>query len=210
MDELRDYLNSLEPGPVEETTQLERLLSEVWDDLGGDDDGMAGQKLIGRMENILWHPPMLSFLIERHGGTVLGSSRAECQQWSVDFDLQAATCERTGHQQLSPMAKRIGVDSIADEIADRVVGGEADDRLCWLGDGRVRVEVGKIFPDRSGYKQTIQRRRRRLREALIERLSTKGWVHHGKNTFGQAGLVAGREAFKTGESDLVQASRSTD
>ncbi len=31
MDELRDYFNRLEPGPVEETTRLERLLAEVWD-----------------------------------------------------------------------------------------------------------------------------------------------------------------------------------
>ena len=42
MDELRNYLNTLEPGPVEETTHLERLLAEVWDDLGGDNGGMAG------------------------------------------------------------------------------------------------------------------------------------------------------------------------
>jgi hypothetical protein len=41
MDELRNYLNTLEPGPVEETTHLERLLAEVWDDLGRDNGGMA-------------------------------------------------------------------------------------------------------------------------------------------------------------------------
>ena len=50
MDELKDYLNRLEPGPVEETTHLERLLAKVWDDLGGDNGGMTGHKLIGRME----------------------------------------------------------------------------------------------------------------------------------------------------------------
>jgi hypothetical protein len=63
------------------------------------------------------------------------------------------------------MAQQVDVGSIADEVTGRILVGEADDGLGWLGDGRVRVEVGKIFPDRSGYKQTIQGRRRRLREA---------------------------------------------
>jgi hypothetical protein len=83
------------------------------------------------------------------------------------------------------MAKRVDVSPFADEIADRIVNGEPDDRVHWLPDGRVRVQMGKIFPEGSGYKQTVQRRRRRLREALIDRLSTKGWVHIGRNKFGQ-------------------------
>lgn len=185
MTTLRNYLNSLEPGPVEETTQIERLLADIWDHLGGDDGGMTGQKLVGRMKQSEWNSPVLSFLIERHGGTVLGSSRAEIQQWSVDLDRRIATCDRTGCRQLSPMAKRLDVDSIADGIADKIVDCKPDDRLRWLGDGRVKVEVSKIFADRSGYKQTVQGRRRRLREALIERLSAKGWTHLGRNTFRQ-------------------------
>ena len=60
---------------------------------------MAGHKLIGRMENVEWHPPILTFLIERHGGTVLGSARAELQRWTVDLDRRTATCERVGHRQ---------------------------------------------------------------------------------------------------------------
>jgi hypothetical protein len=80
MDELMNYLKNLEPGPVEMTTHLERLLAEVWDDLGGDNGGMAGIKLIRRMEQVEWHRPILIFLIERHGGTVLSSTRAELQR----------------------------------------------------------------------------------------------------------------------------------
>jgi hypothetical protein len=185
MDELARYMKNLEPGPVEETTHLERLLSDVWDDLGGDEGGMTGQKLLKRMREVEWNWPVLTFVIERHGCTVLGSSRAEVQQWSVDLDRQIATCGRTEHRQLSSMAKRIDVDSIAEEISGRILLGEADDRLSWLEDRRVRVKVGKIFTDRSGYKQTVQGRRKRLREALIERLSRKGWDHLGRNTFGQ-------------------------
>ena len=94
--------------------------------------GMAGHKLIGRMEHVEWNPPVLTFVIERHGGTVLGSTRAELQRWTVDLDRKTATCERAGHRQLSPMAKRVDVGSIADEVANKIVGGESDDRLTWL------------------------------------------------------------------------------
>src|SRR5208283_4498792 len=181
MDELRDYLKNLDPGPIQETSQLEQLLAEVWDDLGGDEVGMIGHKLIGRMEIVEWHPPVLTFVVERHGGTVLGSTRADIHRWTVDLEHQTATCERTGQRQLSSMAKRVDVGYIADEIARKITNGEADDRLRWLGDGRVRVELGRIFPERSGYKQTVQGRRRRLREALIERLTTKGWAHLGRS-----------------------------
>jgi hypothetical protein len=83
------------------------------------------------------------------------------------------------------MAKRVDVGSIADEIADRIVGGESDERLSWLQDERVKVDISRIFLDASGYRQTVQGRRKRLREALIERLRTKGWTHLGRNTFGQ-------------------------
>jgi hypothetical protein len=183
MDELTGYLKDLDPGPVDQTSHLERLLARVWDDLGGDEAGMTGDKLIGRMEQAEWTPPKLSFSIERHGGAVLGSTRAECQRWTVDLEKKSATCERTGHRQLSPMATRVDVEPIADEIADKIVNGEPDDRLRWLGDGSVRVEMAKIFPTGSGYKQTVQGRRRRLRDALIERLNPMGWAHLGSNRF---------------------------
>ena len=83
MEELKDYLRTIEPGRIARTGDLDRHLAEVWDDLGGDDGGMAGCKLIGRMERVEWHPPVLAFTIERHGGTAIGSTRAELQRWSV-------------------------------------------------------------------------------------------------------------------------------
>jgi hypothetical protein len=190
MDELTSYLTNLDSGPVEVATHLERLLSEVWDDLGGNDLGMATHKLIARMEHVEWRPPVLVFEIERHGGTVLGSTRAELQRWSIDVDRRTATCERAGHRQLSPMAERIDVEPIADEIAGRIIGGVIDDRLRWLGDGRVRVEMGKIFPKASGYKQAVQGRRRRLRDTLVGILGGRGWAHLGRNSFAKVDSLA--------------------
>jgi hypothetical protein len=124
-------------------------------------------------------------MIEIGSEILPGPTRAELQQWAVDLDRKTATCQCAGHRQLHPMAKRIDVQPIVDEITTRIVMGDRDDRLRWLKDGSVRVEVGKVFPGGSGYKHTIQGRRRRLRAALIERLRPDGWVHLGRNTFGR-------------------------
>ena len=129
---------------------------------------------------------MLKFKIERHGGTVNGSTRAEIQHWEVDLHDKAASIMATSHRQLYSMADRITKKDIAglvDEIVTLVVTHAEDDRLHWKKDGSVHVIVSKIFPDSSGFKQTIQSRRKRFRTALTEALNEKGWNSIGSNVF---------------------------
>ena len=71
---LRFFPNSHPPGPLANEEQVETLLVSAWDELeGSEDGGMESYKLKGRMENAAWNPPILSFQIARHGGTVNGS-----------------------------------------------------------------------------------------------------------------------------------------
>lgn len=51
---------------------------------------MEPYKLIGRMESVTWTPPILTFRIERHSGTVNGSVYAEMQCWDVDCEQMSA------------------------------------------------------------------------------------------------------------------------
>jgi hypothetical protein len=76
-DQLRRHCTAILQGPVAEVAATERLLATCWDDLVGDDGGTDGYKLLNRTEDLAWEPPTLSFCIERHGDTVMGSSRAE-------------------------------------------------------------------------------------------------------------------------------------
>jgi hypothetical protein len=63
-------------GPISDASELETLLKECWYEFeGADDTKMWPSKLTGRMEDITWDPPILTFKIERHGGTVMGSTR---------------------------------------------------------------------------------------------------------------------------------------
>jgi hypothetical protein len=58
--------------------ELVNLLAAAWDDLSiARGSGMEPDKLYDRMEKVHWEPPLLLFVIERHGGTVQGSTRAE-------------------------------------------------------------------------------------------------------------------------------------
>jgi hypothetical protein len=183
MEHFRNYLGHLTPGEVKETAELERLLAECWSDLQGDDGGMEGYKLRNRMEKVVWNPPQLAFLIERHGGTVMGSSRAEMQHWVVDVDQKMATLEKGGYRQIRPMARRISIAPIVEEIATMIINHQRDDRLNWEGDDRVQVVTGRIFPKGSAVKMTLEYRRKRFRAALRERLEQEGWDEAGRNIY---------------------------
>lgn len=182
-DHLHDYLNAISPGPITETGTLDRLLADAWGEFSGDDGGMEGRKLRGRMEEVQWQPPLLTFAIERHGGTVLGSTRATLQEWAVNVDKKTVACVEARHRQLRPRQPRLDVAAIAEEIVSQIVNRQEDHRLKWYEDGRVRVLVGKVLPEESVVKQTLATRRKRFRSALKERLAHHGWQECGVNTY---------------------------
>ena len=187
IETLRAALEQLASGEVPESTDLERLLAECWDDLRGDEGGMAGYKLLGRMEKVEWCPPVLQFCIERHGGTVLGSTRGEVQHWSVDVAQESAALVATGWRQLrrpQPPMRQREVTALAAEIADVVEGGLPDSRVARKTDGRVHVVVSRL-PLGDGPGQTMLGRRQRFRQALLEVLQSRGWRSTGRDTFGR-------------------------
>lgn len=117
MQQLLEYLSTMSPGEIADVGQLDSLLAACWDQFdGGNAEGMEAYKLLGRMESISWNPPVLSFTIERHGGTVLGSTRADLQSWEVNVQNHSAICGAGGHRQLEPMQPKLNVKPIAEEI----------------------------------------------------------------------------------------------
>ena len=82
---LQQYLDSVPFGAITDTDTLIPLLKNAWQEFDGSDRcGMKNDKLT-RIENARWDPPCLEFTIERHGGTVLGSSRGELQHWMINI-----------------------------------------------------------------------------------------------------------------------------
>lgn len=195
MSSLQDVFTVLPPGYVADPTGLDALLAGCWDTFNGSDGGgMEGYKLLGRMEDVAWTPPVLSFVLERHGGTVCGSSRAELQHWAVDLDARTATITRSGHRQLKPMAPRLSIKAIADEVAQAILDGKEDDRLHWIDVNTVRVQTSSIFPSGSGYKRTVEGRRKTLCGYIENRLAGNGWQRQGRNQFIRESVEAGNDA----------------
>ncbi len=143
---------------------------------GSTETRMEAYKLV-RMKDLEWKPPSLAFEIVRHGGTTLGSTRAERQIWYVNLDSRQAGCEVVGFRQLYPRDVVFDVKPVADELSKLIICGSQDERLQWSADGRVRILTGKILSAQS--KRTLEGRRRRLLKAMEERLAPHGWRRRG-------------------------------
>jgi hypothetical protein len=178
------FFDHLPSGPTVDATELAAILSAHWHEFdGGNSNGMAGSKLQGRMEDVEWLPPILTFTIERHGGTVYGSTRAELQRWTLDTQKMTATCETVGQRQLQPVQAKLKVEPLAEEIAAMVVKRQDDERLKWYGDGQVQVVIGEVLPEESAVKQTLAGRRKRFRQAITARLAQSGWEEVRANVY---------------------------
>jgi hypothetical protein len=185
--ELVSFLTGLPPGDVSDTKALEAILARCWHCLtGGEIGGMAGDTLVGRMEQVSWQPPVLSFVIERHGAPALGSTRAELQYWEVDLEKQIAMLTGTCLRQTRPpqrSIRRAQMESLAEQIASLLEDRMDDDRVKWNADGTVHVLVSRVFPRHSAVKATLEGRRHRFAEILETVLATRGWEALGGNRF---------------------------
>ncbi len=153
------------------------LLSNCWTAFSGSERTSLTVDKLYRIEAVEWQPPILAFTIERHGGTVQGSSRAEVHKWTLDLDKRSAYCnEGYSYRQLRPNACRVHTRPLAQEVVRKVVASEDDACLKWCNDKRkVRIIVGVVVPGEDVCNQTLAGRRKRFRKDLLELMSNVGW-----------------------------------
>jgi len=184
MNELLRYLEARKPGPISDTETLEDLLSACWAEFEGwNQGGMMPYKLHGRMENVSWDPPRLCFDIERHGATALGSTTAELQPWAVDVQRKTASVGLSGKRLVKARQTAFHAAPVAEEIVEKISVRRDDERVKWREDGSVQVMSGKILPEGSAVKQTLQNRRKRLAQEIEKRLEELGWRKLRTNVF---------------------------
>jgi hypothetical protein len=177
--QLKKYMANLPAGPIapERGQELIQHLMKCWHVFSGsDEEAMEDYKLL-RMEDPSWDPPVLSFIIERHGWTAMGSTRAELQRWGVDLDRKVADWVKDGYRQIEKRDSAFNVKPIADELSKLIQEGRQDERLQWAASGRVRVLFGKIIPTTN--KRTTEGRKARLVGALERRMIPIGWHRRG-------------------------------
>lgn len=81
------------------------------------------------------------------------------------------------------MAPRERVEAESVELACLILGGEEDDRLRHDEDGSVSILGRVIYPDGSGYKRTVEGRRKRLCGYVGDLLGDHGWIRVAWNRF---------------------------
>jgi hypothetical protein len=135
---------------------------------------------VSRAEDLRWDPPYLSFMIERHGPTVLGSSRAELHEWRINLEKGTASCEQGRYRQLRPTSKRLNIKPIVACICEAVQQGPESDSplaqkgiIVWKGTDEVSIRHGDLIS--GNYQRTIESRRKRFRGELIGQMKPLGW-----------------------------------
>jgi hypothetical protein len=185
LSELRNYLKNVPAGELKSTAYLEvtRLLSRAWPSLKitTGDANLEPWKLLGRTENLTWNPPLLTFEIERHGATVMGSTKAHVYPWSIDLEQCTATMGWPRMRQVGVKDAPLKVQPIAEKIAACILTGKSDSRLKWKSDTNVRVLIGDVIPAIN--QQTTSGRRRRFRVALEVLLLSHGWTRKSVNRY---------------------------
>jgi hypothetical protein len=185
IQKLIDFLRPVSPGtiPANISDQLFRLVVASWDEFSGSaETGMDTWKILRDEgpKDVTWSPPSLSFTIERHGATVLGSTRAEKQRWTLNLDKRTADHVQTGFRQLHPRAPRLDVGGLTDEVSKAVQEGPrsasqlvSGSVVVWKSDDELVIFHGKIVG--GGYQQTVSGRRRRFIADLKPKLRMIGW-----------------------------------
>jgi hypothetical protein len=181
-EKLAAHLQNLPTGAVSDGAKLNvaSLLSHCWDQFEGAGVSKMGDWKLVRDEGpqqMTWSPPLLSFIIERHGGMALGSTRAEKQQWILDIEKKTARQEKAGSRQAYPREPVLDVKSIADAVCKAVQEGPHSKSvgiLVWKGDDDLVIKHSRLIPN-VGFRQTIAGRRRRFRTDLQHKLEALGW-----------------------------------
>lgn len=170
------FLSATPSGPVADVRGLEARLAAAWSELGAEHlEATSADKFTGRIEDPVWAPPVLAFVLERHGGFVNGSTRAELHHWEVDLDNRAANLTKKGFRQRRPVDKRLDVVALASGIVEQVKHAVVDDTLEWSREGRrVRIKIGEVVPNTNT--QTTAARRTRFASALEPMLRKEGWA----------------------------------
>lgn len=191
VEKLYRHCTTLTPGPVADELSLRRLLADAWDDFGSDDGGMEPYKLLRPLEAVSWSPPVLSFVIERHGGLAVGGTRAERQHWHVDVEAGTATLGKVGWRQNKPQSDDFPVKATAAEVIEAIRNGQNHDRLQWDGPNKVKLMTTKLFSEGSGYRRTVEGQRKRFRSYVTEALLVESWKRLGNDLFERSSKETG-------------------
>ena len=174
INELIEKLNTLKHGlvPGSNKTEVLNLLSGCWQYLDGSDDQNTTAEKLYRAEKLAWDGTILSFILERHAGTVNGSSRAALHHWNVDLAKNYAKISETSPRQIYPMDSQMDIKKKANEVAEQILSREQLENIEWRTANHVVLNISRIIPETN--MKTTTDRRKRFRAELEKIMSNQG------------------------------------
>lgn len=185
LDQLRGFLESQPAGLLTDgvSSEVINMLMDIWGLLPNSDAHKTSADKLSRAEEFRWKPPILSFSLERHGGTVQGSTRAEIHRWTLNLESGDLNCDSSRFRQVIPRDRPLKVGPIAQEVAQAILTRDASDkRLRWKNDHLVYLNMGEIIPN-DRLERTITGRRKRFRKALNDILKPTRWKEESTNKY---------------------------
>jgi hypothetical protein len=175
-ERLRELLQTVKPGLIEDTYAINTLMYESWDYFDGSSaQGMNRDKLFCRVEDLEWDPPCLTFVIERHGAMVVGGSiKKEKQHWTLDLDEFTARCAKAGYRLNEPRQPNLDLEPLVEKVVEAVKSGRDARFLRWRDPQHVLVDVSAVLPYTPN-KETQNGRSKRFRAKLFPALERLGW-----------------------------------
>jgi hypothetical protein len=168
---LRQLLRPLPAGSILEGREaILQELADIWSRLPGTRQEKTTPGKLFRAEELSWNPPYLSFVLARHGGTAMGSSREALHTRTVNADTGESTLNTARHRQVRSMDNRVtskDMEAIARELLALIEQGAKDPRLTWNRNGAVTIVLRAIIEANNN--MTRRSRTRRFR-AIMEPL----------------------------------------
>lgn len=187
----------LKEGPLDEE-QARRVigeLTECWHRLGGHKETAMKADKLGRAENLRVEGGRLRFDIERHAGTMNGSTRATLYTWELARNGNSVGIVHDTYRQLKATAKSYTkVDARKDaQAVIRVVTGRRKNRgeMHVIDTNKVVIYANR-FVILGDYKQTRIGRRKQFIMALNEVLPARGWVVVDSNCYESDEITLGK------------------
>jgi hypothetical protein len=179
---LIQYLTRIAPGAIADTRVLDDILADKWDRFNGSSENyMAAHKLLGRMEDADWRPPILSFSVERH--SVENPTQAPVERWVVDLLCNTARISGVTTRKLFHLGLDLSIETAAEEIVRSILSGEPDERLLRKPDGILCIAATWVFYKGSGLNRTVGVKRRTLCDLIEVEVKDHGWMRMGLHLF---------------------------
>ncbi|GAB1482883.1 hypothetical protein MASR2M78_16990 [Treponema sp.] len=150
---------------IENRETILTLLTKAWNSIQGTEQTSLFAEKLWRIEELEKKEGKLYFQIERHGGTVNGSSRASLYSWEIDLASGKAIITKETFRQLSKAEKRLDVRPIAQELANSIISKQDNPYLHWNSEKTsCKILISEVIPATN--MQTTMARRRRLRSEI--------------------------------------------